>query len=487
MVVLVCRYAVAKIQILYRGRTGAESGLSKLCACMKLLPSVSVFIRLAASIGALLCFTPVAVAVDERKAISASALIEMIGVNVHMRYNDGAYRNSQSVLQGLQYLGIRNIRDQMPGTGTQADMQARDTLRRMAFGGIRSDLIYSNGWLPSQAIELVRNLEKAVPRSVEFVEGYNEINNFPVAYEGLSGAEGAAAGQRALYRAIKGDPDLKPIRVIDMTGLEEIANTTFRRGPSLEGYADVMNLHVYAQNGLQPGIWINPEKSSATKLIEQPPAKAITEFGYASMPQSGWLVIGVDERTQAKGLLNGIFDAAKSGYEKLYIYELLDQKPDPQGQELQFHFGLFTFDNRPKLAAQAIRNLTQVLRPSDSKGSVSGYQDRQNPEPKLLAPPPIQLAVQPTTDEHRIYTLSVVKSDGTLLAAAWQEPAFWDRASGQPREASGVRANLSFGKPCSAVRLYDVLQSSEPISVSREETLSLIIGDHVQLVECVNP
>jgi hypothetical protein len=406
----------------------------------------------------------------------------MIGVNVHTRYTDGAYKNSRNILQDLQYLGITNIRDQMPGTGTAADMQARDALRRMAFGGIRIDLIYSNGWTPSQAIELVRDLEKAVPGSVEFVEGYNEINNFPVAYGGLNGAAGAAAGQAALYRAIKGDSDLKHIRVLDMTGLEEIANTSFRRGSSLQGYADVTNVHVYAQNGRQPGIWIYPEKGSAQQSTEQPPDKAITEFGYASMPQSGWLVIGVDERGQAKGLLNGIFDAAKSGFEKLYIYELLDQKPDPQNQELQFHFGLFTFDNRPKLAAFAIKNLTQILEPPDAKGR----NDQQRTMTALLPTPPIQLTVQPTNDQHRIHALSVVRSDGTLFVAAWQEPAFWDRATGQPLEAPGVQVTLSFGKSCGAVKLYDVLQSSEPISVSHEKPFPLIVGDHVQLVECVN-
>ena len=446
-------------------------------------PRVFCFFAL---IGALLCFTRFAAAV-ETTAISASKLIQMIGVNVHTRYTDGAYKNSKTILQDLQYLGITNIRDQMPGTGTPADLQARDALRRMAFRGIKIDLIYSDGWIPSQAVELVRNLERAVPGSVEFVEGYNEINNFPVAYEGLIGAAGAAAGQAALYRAIKGEPDLKHIQVLDMTGLEEIANKNFRRGSSLQGYADVTNVHVYAQNGRQPGIWIYPEKGGAHEPIEQAPAQAITEFGYASMPQSGWLVIGVDERGQAKGLLNGIFDAAKSGYEKLYIYELLDQKPDPQNQELQFHFGLFTFDNRPKLAAQAIKNLTQLLwLPPETDVRPSGHDNQQGAKPTLPTSP-IQLTVSPTNDQPRIHTLSVVKSDGTLFAAAWQEPAFWDRANGQPIEAPGVRATLSFGKSCSAVKLYDVLQSSEPISVSHENPFPLIVGDHVQLVECVNP
>jgi hypothetical protein len=453
--------------------------MSLLCFRKVIAPFVLVGL-----VGVFVCSSPGTVIAEERKEISASDLIRMMGVNVHMRYTDGAYNNLRNVLQALQYLGIKNIRDHMPGTDSQADMQARDALRRMAFDGIRFDLVYSNGWKQSQATELLRNLEKAVPGSVEFVEGYNEINNFPVTYDGLSGAEGAAAGQRALYRAISEEPNLKHIRIIDMTGIEEIKDTTFSRGSSLEGYADVMNVHVYAQNGQQPGVWINPKKIGAYKSIEQPLAKAITEFGYSSMPQSGWLVIGVDERTQAKGLLNGIFDAARSGYEKLYTYELLDQKPDPQGKELEFHFGLFTFDNRPKLSAQVIRNLMHVLGSSDSEVRQSGRQGSLGiSSPASRAP----LIVQHANDDEKIHTLSIAKSDGNVLAAVWRESSFWDRANGKPLVASGVRADVSFEKSCGVVKVYDVLESSEPVLVSHEDTSSLVVGDHVQLVECAHP
>ena len=152
----------------------------------------------------------------------------------------------------------------MPGTSSQADLQARDALRRMAFDGVRFDLVYSNGWKPSQATELLRNLEKAVPGSVEFVEGYNEINNFSVTYDGLRGADGAAAGQRALYRAIKEDPDLKHIQVIDMTGLEEIEDTTFSRGSSVDGYADVMDVPRLCVTANNRGSGSTPRRSGLT-------------------------------------------------------------------------------------------------------------------------------------------------------------------------------------------------------------------------------
>jgi hypothetical protein len=63
---------------------------------------------------------------------------------------------------------------------------------------------------------------------------------------------------------------------------------------------------------------------------------------------------------------------------------------------------------------------------------------------------------------------------------------FWDRATGQPLEADGITATLTFDKRCDSIKVYDVLRSSEPTSVSTGGVLSVVIGDYVQLVECVN-
>jgi hypothetical protein len=408
----------------------------------------------------------------------------MIGVNVHMRYTDGAYANLGNVLPALRFLGVSQVRDVMPGSGAQADLQARDALRRMVFDGIKLNLIFSSGWRPSEALDLVRNLEKAVPGSVRSVEGYNEINNFPATYDGRSGPAAAAAGQKALYQSIKGNPDLRHIPVIDMTGFEMLKDREFTYGSSLEGYADVMNAHAYAQNGQQPSIWINPEKIDAYKSLQRALPKVITEFGYATMPQSGWLVIGVDERTQAKGLLNGLFDAARSGYDKMYIYELLDEKPDPASNDLQFHFGLFTFDNRPKVAAEAIRNLVQVLGEGESKSATES--NRPKADRQRSSSGSFHLDIQKPEFRDQIFALALMKSNGAQVAAVWREPMFWDRATGQPVEAAGISAMLTFDKPCDSIKVYDVLRSAEPTSVSTGGVLPVVIGDYVKLVECDN-
>jgi hypothetical protein len=79
-----------------------------------------------------------------------------------------------------------------------------------------------------------------------------------------------------------------------------------------------------------------------------------------------------------------------------------------------------------------------------------------------------------------------MKSNGAQIAAVWRETMFWDRATGQPLEAAGIPAMLTFDKPCDSIKVYDVLRSAEPTAVSKGGVLSMLIGDYVQLIECDN-
>ena len=71
------------------------------------LRRVATFTVLMTLIGIWICFPPGKVAAEERRTISAPDLIQMMGVNVHMRYTDGAYNNLRNVLQALRSLGSR--------------------------------------------------------------------------------------------------------------------------------------------------------------------------------------------------------------------------------------------------------------------------------------------------------------------------------------------------------------------------------------------
>lgn len=411
----------------------------------------------------------------EQKAIRSSEMIDLIGVNTHMAYNDGAYANLENVLRDLNFLGIHHVRDGLPGTDSQPALQGRDGLARMSRENIRLNLIFASGWTAA-SIAWLRVLETQSPGAIASVEGYNEINNFPPTFEGQTGAAAAKAGQRSLYASIKSDPVLQHLPVIDMTGFEMIRNPLFSYGTTLAGYADVMNVHIYPQNGEQPAAWVTPARPLNYRRLETELPKALTEFGYSSKAEAKRGFIGVDDLAQAKGILNGLFDAARSGYEKVYLYELLDEKPDPDMKDLEFHFGLFTFANEPKPAAKAIRNLTGILAGSTDKRSAIPQTDTSS----------IKVDLDQPDRRTPLLWLILTKEDGSRLVALWRETPFWDIATGRPLEAPSIPAVVSFGTTCAEIRSYDPLKSREPDSVTAlARSASVSVVDHVQLVECV--
>lgn len=419
-----------------------------------------------------LCWSPLSA---EQKLLRSSDLIELIGINTHMRYTDGAYANVENVIRDLNFLGIHHVRDELPGTESQPALQGRAALARMTRENIRLNILFPSGWTTT-SIAWLRVLETQIPGAIASVEGYNEINNFPPTFDGQKGAAAAKAGQKSLYALIKTDPVLKHLPVIDMTGFEMIADPLFSYGATLAGFADVMNVHIYPQNGGQPATWVTPARPENYRRLGAELPKVITEFGYSSRAESKQGFIGVDDLAQAKGVLNGIFDAARSGYNKVYLYELLDEKPDPDMQSLEFHFGLFTFANEPKPAARAIKNLTSILARGSSpqSGAANTLTDAGSIKVDLD---------QPDRDTPTLW-LVLTKEDGSRLVAIWRETQFWDTATGRRVEAPPIRAVVSFGRKCTEIRSYDPLKSSDPGSVSSGSAAFLSVTDHVQLVEC---
>ncbi|RRA48350.1 hypothetical protein D1Y84_08670 [Acidipila sp. EB88] len=275
----------------------------------------------------------------------------MQGVNVHMEYGDGLYSNYKQVLSDLQYLGITHIRDGVNSPGYTAGLYFPD-IEYLLDNGIFADMIISTQGPecgnPSNStaacalplnMQAVDTLLQHKAGSVTSVEGLNEINN----EAGVTEAE-AQAMQTGTYSATKADAGLgKSVPVLDFTGLN--------LHPAVSpGSFDQANIHPYPKQGAEPEATF--EENMTYLYSGNPTAKAITEFGYRSVPDGG---DGVNEFAQADMTLNGIMDAAADGYSSIYLYELLDAYA---GQ----YYGLFHYDDGgPKLAATYIHNLNTVL------------------------------------------------------------------------------------------------------------------------------
>jgi hypothetical protein len=397
---------------------------------------------------------------DAVRAMPADAFLQSLAVNTHVNYTDGAYANVHNVADDLAWLGIHHVRDAWPGGAAPFS-----SYLYLAQRGVKFNFISGPDY--EAALSQAAKLNTAVPGSIAAIEGPNEIDNFPITYRGLKGTPAGLAVQRDLYARVRSMPELAGVPVYDVTGYDPKAVAT--RADS----ADYANQHVYPQNGEQP-IWnANGDRwmlaaIHAGQKLQMP--LVITEFGYFSSPQAGWYMLGVDEPTQAKGVLNGYMDAAAAGVKRLYVYELLDQKPDPQNKNDEMHYGFFRNDNSPKPVAHAVRNLTTILNANTAQRTKAAARSTLS----------YSLSGMPESAN----SLLLQKKDGRFVLVLWNETLIWNREKGTPLASAPASVNLDFGANASRVELYDPLVSATPLESHRNVSqLTVNVPDHVILLE----
>jgi hypothetical protein len=358
-------------------------------------------------------------AAGARKTFQASAFIRSFGVNVHMEYTDGRYADASKVLLDLGYLGIARVRDSVPLPDRWLPKgQALRALHLLADGGVRFDFTASGDSSIPDDMRQLDAFEKQHAGAIVSVEGPNEINNWPIHRAGVTSEQAAKALQHSLYTAVHADPLLANVPVLYYTGGAPIDLKTHL------GLADEANTHPYPHGGEQPSRWLRGDYDNyfrmGTKTGPGFPWQ-ITETGYYTLPTShDWG--GVDDATQAKLLLNLMFDATLQGVNATYLYQLLDPYPytDPRGNGVDGHLGLFAYDGQPKPAATAIRNLFSFL---STAGTVT-------------TPQTVRYSVTglPATG----HSLALTRRDGSVVIALWNEAPAWNNQTGKPLHPAPV-------------------------------------------------
>lgn len=382
--------------------------------------------------------------------LRAADFVDSIAVNVHMTYTDSAYANIGAVITSLRYLGVTYVRDYNLGSSNQGQA----SYGRAARAGIRLNLFQQGGDVAA-AVERMRTFAKIFPGSIASIEGPNEVNNFPVSYGGKHGEAGAQAFQAAFYGAVKADPVLAHIPVYGVTSW-----------PVFDSKADFANFHSYPAKGDQPLARLVRDRDVQSAVMPGKPT-ALTEAGYYTLPGGGtWG--GVDPDTQAKLILNLLFDATRLGVHRTFLYQLLDAYPDPTNSDMEKHFGLFDIDNKPKPAATAIRNLTTILRdPAPNARSFT------------RAVPPSTVSGLPGLGS----SLVMQKASGELYLILWSEPDIWNEATNQPIAVPAQNVTIDLGGVRSIVKVFDPIASAAPLrTYSNVETIQVELGDRPVVV-----
>ena len=372
--------------------------------------------------------------------LSVSTFIASLGVNTHMDETSTGYGNVALVAKSLAYLGIDNIRD-------HAWSQDLPAYRQLIAGGVKLDLIVDDNPIVSTAAMV------PIRAAITSFEGSNEVDiqHVPVAQ--------AVAEQQLLYATVKANPLLNAIPVLN----ESIGDpNNYAAYAASTAFSDGASIHAYAAWGDMPRYAI-PSRLDTETLAGKP--SVITETGYFTMLNPKVDPSGVSESVQARMELDALFDGFKAGVSQTYLYELLDQAPDPGQTNPEMHYGLFNADGTPKLAATALHDLTTILT-----------------APALSATTP---SLQPTFTglSGEANTLLLAGAKGETLIAIWAEPQVWNTEAATELPTTTDHVTVSLGAVVGTVSVYDPTVGTAPIATYHNVSqISLDVTDHPLIV-----
>lgn len=376
--------------------------------------------------------TPASASTVTLKAESADRFVDSIGVNVHMQYDDTPYGNVNLVLNRLQQLGVKHVRDGMT-TGRPDFYQA---LNRLADKGIRSTLIMGSPTSGPTLPALIDQVKTSLPNAVEAFEGPNEYY-----FTGLGWESRLAPYQQQLFSLINADPALRDLPVIGPSA------------PSVDvsSSLDYGNIHPYP-GGNNPSRNIAWELDAA-KLVSGSKQVIATESGYHNAVNTTDGHRPASESAAAAYTQRMHLEYFKSGIARTFSYELIDAYRNAARDDPQSHFGLLRYDGTPKPAFMSLKHLILVL-------------DDRSPENPSWEPTNLDVGIEGPSD---VRSLLLQKRDGTYELVLWRDLSLYDTATA--RDISVPSANVSVTLPSAySSAIYRPSVTATPYGISGAKT-----------------
>ncbi|MBN1529340.1 MAG: hypothetical protein JW895_09795 [Thermoleophilaceae bacterium] len=382
----------------------------------------------------------------DRGELPAAAFLDSIGVVVHFNYVDTAYGRRDDVVARLRELGVRHIRDAMPspveplGAGLRAARQA----------GIRATL--ATGDVNHDPEAAVRDSLVVMGDAVDAFEGPNE----------LDAAQTGWVATLSSYMPRLAEAVRRQAPGVDLIGPSFIDPDNRSRLPAdLPGLA---NGHPYP-GGAPPEVAL---AAAADQAGRGPGRRGLvfTETGYHNALRDRSDQPPVSEEAAAVYFPRLLLAAYALGARRTFVYELLDEKPEPALSDLQQHFGLLRSDFSPKPAFTAIKTMIAAVRSSPGAGDP--------------APLPIRYGGE---GADAVTHLTLVRPDGSRVVALWRQASVWDRDSGRPERPGRLPVELELGRAVRDVRVWRPSASPVPVrAVPRATKLRVNAGADVTLV-----
>jgi hypothetical protein len=343
---------------------------------------------------------------------SAAAFVNSVGVNVHMSYFDTSYNDWQQVRDKLVELGVHHVRDAAcPGCTTQ-----RQRLLALAASGIGVDFTMQQPGNSASLQDLVDMVAGPMRPAVEAVEGPNEYDR--------SGNPNWAADlrdyQQQLYGLVRSTPALDGIPVI---GPSLTSGGAFTALGNLSGALDWGNAHPYS-GGQTPTSTLAYNSSLVSTVAPSRPMAA-TEAGYHNALDATSGQPPVSEGAAAEYVPRLFLDMFRAGLPRTYLYELLDERPDPTQTAPENEFGLLRSDFSEKPAFRTLEALMHLTAPAGSAD---------------LAP--IHLAVSGPSDLRQLLLQTGPASYALVL---WRDVKVWNQTARTPIPVTPANADVQIG------------------------------------------
>ncbi len=411
------------------------------------------FDRLAAALATVAAIAVIVVLVSRQPprspslpSRSADAFIDSIGVNTHVDYLHTAYADSRVWMARLRTLGVHHVRDSFDFnySATQVPLT-----RDLARDGIRTTWIVSAGASPPSSYVAVAT--GPLRGAVDGLEATNEPDT-------SGGPEWKAKLARLapeLGRALRGHSGVASLGPSIVEPANRIAVNGLARDWTVE------NIHPYP-GGAPPAASVASAVQLVHSLHPRAPIEA-TETGYhnAILAENGQPP--VSDAAAAVYVPQIFLDYFAAGVERTYLYELLDENPEPAHLDPEQHFGLLRADMSEKPAFGALRNLIAVVERSPGAGAHPG--------------------VTLSGATGAVHELLLDRRDGSRVLFLWTDEPVWDTASRRPLSLPAHRVSLDFPAGAADVSVYMPSRKGAPLrQLKRSQAVTIEAGPSVTAV-----
>jgi len=367
----------------------------------------------------------------------ADALVDSIGVNVHMTYGDTAYRDRDRLVAKLAQAGIRHVRD-----GLSYDTEyAYRTFDQLADRGIRTTFILGDPTERRDTLDqLLTTLRTRVRRAAEAVEGPNEYSHSgdPQWVPRLREYQGR------LNARIKQDPALVSLPVLAPSLITWQDHEALG---DLTGALDAGNKHSYP-GGDVPESNMDTELAVAAKVSGTKPIY-VTESGYHNATATGGGHRPASEAAVGTYLPRMFLEYFRRGVVRTFSYELIDGWPDPARTNQEANFGLLRNDYSEKPAYRSLSNLIALL---------------SDPGP-AFTPAPLTYKVTGAPSDLRRLVLQ--KRDGSHHLVLWRAARVWDPVARRAVTPGVAEVSVDLSSAGGPVEVFKPVESTEAVASIR--------------------